>query len=103
MRIRLERAGGFQPSAMKLDRTINSEDLSPSEREDLERLIAEAKIDDLGTQQAPLKARPDASYYRLTIEDNDVSHSVKASDADMPSALRPLITWLTTRAQKPNK
>jgi hypothetical protein len=101
MRIRLERAGGFLPSATKLDHTINSEELSPSEIEVLERLIAEAGIEELGTQQAPQKARPDASYYRLTIEDKDASHSVKASDADMPSALRPLITWLTTRAQKP--
>ena len=100
MRIRFERSGGFLPSAMKLDHTINSEDLSPDEVGTLENLVAQAGIADLSQRQAPIKARPDASYYRLTVEDDEGSHSVQASDADMPSDLRPLIKWLTDRARK---
>jgi len=100
MRIRFERSGGFLPSAMKLDHTINSEDLSPDDVGTLESLVAQAGIADLSKQQAPVKARPDASYYRLTVEDDEGSHSVQASDADMPTTLRPLVKWLTDRARK---
>lgn len=101
MRIRFERAGGFAPSAMKLSYTLDSDELTDEEVSELQNLIRSADFANVaGHPGGGGRPRPDAFYYRLSINDADGDHTVEASDTDMPGSLRPLITWLTKRATR---
>lgn len=100
MRIHFERGGGFAPTAMRLSHTVEAQELPASEAAELRRLIADADVAGLAGRTSVAPPRPDAFHYRLTIEDDAATHQIVASDADMPTTLRPLVSWLTKHAVK---
>lgn len=105
MRIRFDRAGGFAAPAMRRSLTVDTEELAADEAEELLALVRRADIPDAaGHQSAEASGpRPDALHYRVIVEDGDDSHTVVASDADMPQTLRPLVQWLSERSTPPGK
>jgi hypothetical protein len=100
MRVNFERGGGFAPAAMRLSHTVDSDELSTDEANELDDLIRSANLGNLSQSSSDVRARPDAFYYQLTIKDDDGDKTIKASDVDMPSSLRPLVDWLTKRAMQ---
>src|SRR5919205_798455 len=102
MRIRFERTGGFAAPAMRRSLTLETDALPDDEAQELQALIKSADIPSLAAQRAAVRSRaqPDAFHYRLVIEDGGQQHTIEASDSDMPASLRPLVTWLTKRAQR---
>ena len=98
MRIKFERGGGFLPTATRLSYTIDSADLPPTAANELQALVAEAKDAAPSSPAANSRPRPDVFYYRVSIEDETGSHTIEASDNDMPTTFRPLIDWLIKRA-----
>jgi hypothetical protein len=100
MRIEFTRGGGFAAPALRQNYEINSDDLPPSEAEELHRLVEASDVANLAGQSAIQQPRPDAFHYRVTIEEGGSSHTIKTSDADMPASIRSLIEWLTERASR---
>lgn len=101
MRIHFERGGGFAPTAMRLSHTVEPEGLPAEEAAELRKLVADANVAGLAGRTSNAPPRPDAFHYRLTVEDDDATtHQIVASDADMPAALRPLVSWLTKHASQ---
>jgi hypothetical protein len=100
MRIHFERGGGFAPTAMRLSHTVETQELPATEAAELRNLVSGADIAGLAGHASNTPPRPDAFHYRLTIEDDAATHQIVTSDADMPAALRPLVSWLTKHAAR---
>jgi hypothetical protein len=99
MRVHLERAGGFAPSAMRLSHAVDSDELSNEDAAELRTLVADADVAALTSRVRNSPPRPDAFHYRVTVDSDDGRHTVEASDSDMPAALRPLVEWLIKRSR----
>jgi len=83
---------------MRLSYAVDTDELSASEADELQKLVESADIAGLGERQSARRPRPDAFSYRLKIDNEDGSHTIVASDTDMSASLRQLITWLVKRA-----
>lgn len=103
MRVEFLRSGGFAAPAMRQTYKVDSEDLSASEAEELKRLVGESNLAALPSSSPSSQSAPDAFSYRITVDDGDRSQTIRASDAEMPPSLQPLIDWLTLRASSPVK
>ncbi len=98
MRVSFERTGGF--AGMRVTATIDSESLPPEEERKLRHMVEATDFFQLpATLQAPTPGA-DRFVYRLTVESDGQRHTVEASDAAVPSSLRPLLEWLTAAARK---
>lgn len=97
LKIYLERSGGF----IGVHKTfiVNFDSLSFDEQNILRNMINKAKFFDLPSE-APLPKRgADYFKYRLTIEENEKSHTIKTNDVIMPSDLRPLVNYIITKGK----
>jgi hypothetical protein len=79
-------------------RTIETQDLSPAEAQQLEQLVKEADFFQLNsvTDRSP---RPDRFGYQISIEAEGRSHSIQVQEENMPAQLRPLIEWVQQNAR----
>lgn len=95
MRVTLEQSGGF--AGLMIMRTIDTQDLSPSEAQELEQLVKDADFFQLNsmTDRAP---QPDLFGYQLSIETDERSHTIQVSETNMPAQLRPLMAWIQEKA-----
>jgi hypothetical protein len=96
MRVTLEQSGGF--AGLMIMRTIDTQDLSPSETQELEQLVKEADFFQLNsvTDRNP---QPDRFGYQLSIDTDGRSHSIQVSETNMPEQLRPLMAWVQKNAR----
>jgi len=97
MKIEYSRTGGFAAPALRQKLEIDTDDLTPDDARDLLGLVKHAQRSRVNPDPHSDRSR-DAFRYRVTITDGDVTHTVTASDAEMPEALVPLIDWLSDRA-----
>ncbi|HYU99673.1 MAG TPA: protealysin inhibitor emfourin [Pyrinomonadaceae bacterium] len=97
MKIEFSKSGGFAAPAMRQSVQIDTDDLPPSEADELLNLVSNAGIGELANQSTP-SARPDSFHYRIRVTDKDISQTATTSDADMSEALNALVAWLTNRA-----
>ncbi len=95
MRILFERTGGF--AAIKLERVFDSTTLSPDEASQLESLVQKSSFFDLPLQLKTSGPGYDRFHYKLTVETDQGSRTVEASESAVPSSMRPLLHWLETR------
>jgi hypothetical protein len=100
MRIVFEQSGGFMGRTVNL--TLDLSDLPDDQATALRSLLQEANFLDLDREMAPRPARDDYSY-RITVETESLEHTVRVSDANTPSNLRPLIQELSKRARSQRK
>ena len=104
MRIEFRRAGGFAAPAMRQSYTVDSDDISAEEAQELQRLVEQSNVVNLSKikgHSVTQHPRPDTFFYSLIIEDSEGKHVVETSDLDMPASLRPLVSWLSKRASRP--
>jgi hypothetical protein len=103
MKIQFSRSGGF--AGIRLALTLDSSELSPKDRQELERLVREASFFKLPGSFLSPQPQPDAFQYQITVEDGGQSHRVLAGDRGAPKALRPLIERLEelARARAPSR
>lgn len=96
MRVTLEQSGGF--AGLMITRTIETQDLSPAESQELEQLVKEADFFQLNsiTEGSP---QPDRFGYQLSIDTGKQSHSIQVSETNMPAQLRPLMEWVQNHAR----
>ena len=89
MKISYRRTGGF--AGMILSYNIDVDDLPPEEADELGRLISAADFFKLPFEIRSETPGADQFEYTLTIETDEVQHTVKFGDAAMPENLWPLV------------
>ena len=93
MRIHFERTGGF--AGRKVQLTLDSTSLPPSQARHLRSLLARSHFFELPIRLRAQAVGPDRFHYRITVEENERSHTVEAAEAAVPAEMRPLLDWLT--------
>ena len=88
MRIQVVRSGGF--AGLRRERAVETEQLPPGERADLERLVAESRFFDLPVRAT--SGAPDVIQYRVKVEVEGRGHEITADDQTLGDALRKLAT-----------
>ena len=87
MRIQVVRSGGF--AGLRRERAVETDQLSPDERVEFERLVAEARFFDLPARQT--SGLPDVIQYRVRVEVEGRAHEVTADDQAADGALTALV------------
>jgi hypothetical protein len=100
MKIQFTRSGGFAGPAMKQNLTLDTNDLSAAEANELTNLVKQANLPALSGETEGTTPRPDEFHYRISVEDEGQNQSVRTSDSAMPETLGPLIDWLSERATR---
>lgn len=97
MKIEFTRTGGFAAPAMKQSLSLDTNDLSQAEANEVMKLVSDADLSALSAvPEAP--PQPDEFHYRISVEDEGRNESVRASDSSMPETLVPLVDWLSNKA-----
>jgi hypothetical protein len=95
--IHFERVGGFTGIPVKVE--VDSNDLSPGERNDLHKMIIESRFFELEQSNESLNAMPDRFQYTLSIEGNEKKHTMNLYEQEIPDDLRVLLRYLTMKAR----
>ena len=99
MRIRFERTGGF--SGRRLQLSLDSSSLPQPKARQLRALLSRSRFFELPVRMLAKSTEPDRFHYRITVEEEDRSHTVEAAEAAVPVEMRPLLDWLTRFEQAP--
>jgi hypothetical protein len=97
MKINFERSGGF--TAIPLRWNGDSSQLEKSQENSLLELIEKTEFFNLPNQIQAKSSTPDRFSYKLTIEDNNRSHTITAAESALPAPLQTLISQLTSIAR----
>jgi hypothetical protein len=92
MKITFQRSGGF--AGMRIIKTLDTADLSPTDASKVLQLITEADFFRLPDTITASKPQPDRLQYRLTVADEDQEHTVMMGEDVLPQSVRPLVDWL---------
>ena len=98
MRIIFERTGGF--AGIRIPKTFDAANLSANEANQLRQLIGAADFFRLPGTITATNPQPDRFQYRITVEENDLQHTVVVSEQGVPGNLRPLLEWLMAKKGK---
>ena len=99
MKIQFERSGGLM--GLHTTATFDTDSLAPAEGQRLRELIAAAVFFDLPAQLSnPDATLPDQFHYKVTIMDEERTHTIETTDSDAPAALQPLLRHLTLLARR---
>jgi Emfourin len=90
--ITFERTGGLVGNEIYFDVDLDS--VPEDEAKRLQKLIDSANFFNIPANIG-MSATPDEFLYKITVDDGEEYHSVRATDTTMPKALHPLIRELT--------
>ena len=96
MRIRFEQTGGIMGRKISLD--LDTSELPADEAETLRQVLDDTNFFAL-PENLVAHPVPDELQYLITVETDDVVHSVRAGDTTATSALRALIQILSQQAR----
>lgn len=96
MRVTLEQSGGF--AGLMITKTIETQDLSPSEAEQLENMVRDSNFFQLNSISEAFP-QPDRFGYTLSIEKDGRTHSIEMNETNMPEQLKPIVEWVQTRSR----
>ena len=98
MKIKIERSGGYAG----LNNTFSADDsiLGSSEVHQIREWLKNSKFFDLPSSPLPKKGAADYFTYRITIQDNDQTHTVNTTDVTMPLDLRPVVDLVLNKSKK---
>jgi len=94
MRISFERTGGFGNVPLRAE--IDTEQLPPDRKQELERLIEQARPFDQPSQSAT--ATPDDYQYEVKIEDSSGAKTIRTTDSAAKDELKLLFDGLGEEA-----
>jgi hypothetical protein len=94
MRIRVLRTGGF--TGIALSGAVETGQLDPARRDDLERLVEETAFFTLPPALEAPEGGNDRFQYEITVEREGQSHTVTCGDAAMSEALNQLARLVLT-------
>jgi hypothetical protein len=93
MKIRFRQTGGF--AGLSLGSELDSEKLPAAEAGELERLIRQAALDQVGTKKS---RGADLTNYEMTVEDKGRTTKASFDDMTIPVNAQPLLDFLRSRA-----
>jgi hypothetical protein len=88
-----KRSGGFVGQGIRFQVDLNQLPIEDARR--LNHLIAQADFFSL-PENFIIKFNPDEYQYTITVDTEDMSHTVRANDSTMPASLRPLVDQLSS-------
>ncbi len=89
MHVDLVRSGGF--ANVRLRRSLDTDDLSPQDAQELEELVARVDLDDL-ERRSPIRGRgADRFQYDLTVMAGERERRISVGEGALPPELRALI------------
>jgi hypothetical protein len=100
MRVSCKRTGGF--AGLRTSAVVDSGDLTPSQAQELKKLVEEAKLFDQPAKPAR-KSTPDQFQYEFTVEDRGRTHSFATNDVSASDELIELVDWLIDAASFINR
>jgi hypothetical protein len=101
-KIFFERSGGF--AGISISTIVDIQSLPPDEAQRIQGMIDNAK-EFFGKKKSspPPKRAADYFKYKITVETEENQNTIETDDITMPSELRPLISYLTEKAEEVNK
>lgn len=97
MRIDFERSGGF--AGMHLRATLDTDELTAEEAQELRRLVEEAGFFGLPARTPPAEGA-DRFAYTITVSEAGRTHTVETSDGSVPDQLQPLLVRLNRAVRR---
>jgi hypothetical protein len=97
MKIHFERSGGF--AGLTLHTVVDSTDLHPAAARELATLVDQSGLA-MASGHRTVNRTADAFSYSLTIDDDGRCSAFASDETSLPDAARPLVDWLTRRAQR---
>lgn len=98
MKIYFERSGGITGSHITL--TLDTKLLPPEEVRKIQNILDNSNFFYLPSKDQPPKQGADLYQYNITVETEQCKHSVEISRFPIPSELRPLIEYLSSKISK---
>jgi hypothetical protein len=98
MKIYFERSGGITGTHITL--TIDTKLLPPEEVRKIQNILDDMDFFDLPSKYLPPKQGADLYQYNITVDTEQRKHSVEISSFPIPSELRPLIEYLSSKITK---
>lgn len=98
MRILFQRTGGFAGS--KIEGTLDTSTLPQPQLRRLMKLLHQSGFFELSGTLPPPGAAPDAFTFRVTVEADQGSHTLEASEGSLPTSMRPLLDFLARSIRK---
>jgi hypothetical protein len=97
MKISVVRGGGLAGMVKRTE--LASDALSAEDAETLHRKVEQAGL--LESLEAPQAepAHPDELTYEVTVEREGRQHTVRATESEMPEAVRALVNWTDSRPE----
>jgi len=96
MRVTLEQSGGF--AGLMITKTIDTQDLSPSEAKQLEQWVRESNFFQL-TSIVEASPQPDRFGYTISVEMSGRTHAIDVSETNIPEKVRPIVEWMQARSR----
>lgn len=101
MNIIYERSGGF--TGMTTSFTFNLDDLPNEEAGRIKELIDQIDFPALPENLEMSKNIPDQFSYKITVESQEWTHTIRTSDATAPQEILPLIETLNSLSRNQRK
>jgi hypothetical protein len=93
MRILFERTGGF--TGRTLQGILDASNLPPTQIHRLNMLLEQSRFFELPAALALPNPGADRFNYKVTVENENGSHTVEVNEAAIPGEMRPLLDFLT--------
>jgi hypothetical protein len=97
-RIRIKRSGGF--AGVSLGGEVRSDELSPEEAEELDRLASKADFASTGSDAQARPGQPDRFQYSLVVDHGSDHYELTSGEGSMDEPLRELVRWLMPRVTR---
>jgi hypothetical protein len=97
MKIHFERSGGF--AGISTSVTVDSNSVSFDEQNIVKNMVDTARFFELPSETPLPKRGADYFKYKITVETEEKSHTIKTNDMTMPSELRPLVNYLEKKTK----
>jgi hypothetical protein len=98
MHIIYEKTGGF--AGITISKSFNLEDLPQKDAWRIKTLIDQIDFSALPSNFDKADGIPDQYNYSITVETEEWTHTIAASDSSAPSEVQPLIEILNTLSRK---
>jgi hypothetical protein len=96
MRVSFERSGGF--AGLMMTSTADTTELPDAEAQQLQELVSRADFFNLPSKMLSNSPQPDRFQYQITVRSDGKTHTVQASESQVPEKLRPLVEMMSDRA-----
>jgi hypothetical protein len=97
-RIRIKRSGGF--AGVSLGGEVHSDELSPEEAEELDRLASNVDFASTGSDAQARPGQPDRFQYSLVVDHGSDHYELTSGEGSMDEPLRDLVRWLMPRVTR---